>query len=49
MKKITLLFALITIVCFSLQAKDCLDEYIAKYKFSEGLFKEINVVLKMVT
>jgi hypothetical protein len=47
MKKITLFIALITVGCCSLQAKDCLEEYIAKYKFAAGgLFKELNVVLK---
>lgn len=46
MKKITLFVALIIAIGYNLQAKDCLDEYIAKYRFTEGsLFKELNVVL----
>jgi uncharacterized membrane-anchored protein len=47
MKKITILIALLTVIVYGLQAKDCLEEYIAKYKFPEGsLFKEINVVME---
>jgi hypothetical protein len=45
MKKITLLFTVFVIACFSLKAEESLQQYAAKYKFPQGsLISELNIV-----
>lgn len=47
MKKLTLLFALAVIFGNTLTAKDCLEQYIAKYKFqNNNIIKEVSIIAK---